>query len=103
MRILVLMRGIPASGKSTWIANMGLSEYTLSADSLRLMASSPVLLPKSKNAIDLESTEFAKSQTLDSLALIGINQQNDKQVWKLLFTLLEMRLKQGDFTIIDAT
>jgi len=97
------MRGIPASGKSTWIANMGLSEYTLSADSLRLMASSPVLLPKSKNAIDLESTEFAKSQTLDSLALIGINQQNDKQVWKLLFTLLEMRLKQGDFTIIDAT
>ena len=46
MRVLALMRGIPASGKSTWIKNMGLSEYTLSADSLRLMASSPILLPK---------------------------------------------------------
>ena len=104
MRILVLMRGIPASGKSTWIANMGLSEYTLSADSLRLMASSPVLLPKSKsNAILSESADSTKSHALDSLAFTGINQQNDKQVWKLLFTLLEMRLKQGDFTIIDAT
>ncbi|WP_334095361.1 RNA ligase [Helicobacter typhlonius] len=104
MRILVLMRGIPASGKSTWIANMGLNEYTLSADSLRLMASSPVLLPKSKsNAILSESADSTKSHALDSLAFTGINQQNDKQVWKLLFTLLEMRLKQGDFTIIDAT
>ncbi|MCX2716695.1 AAA family ATPase [Helicobacter sp. MIT 21-1697] len=102
MRILVLMRGIPASGKSTWIANMGLEQYTLSPDSLRLMASSPVLLPKSKILFS-ESTDIAQSHTLDSLTLIGINQQNDKQVWKILFTLLEMRLKQGDFTIIDAT
>ena len=77
MRILVLMRGIPASGKSTWIANMGLSEYTLSADSLRLMASSPVLLPKSKsNAILSESADSTKSHALDSLAFTGINQQN---------------------------
>ena len=52
MRILALMRGIPASGKSTWIKNMGLSEYTLSAD----------------------------SHTLDSYITSGINQQNDKQV-----------------------
>ncbi|MCH5313793.1 MAG: AAA family ATPase, partial [Helicobacter sp.] len=101
MRILALMRGIPASGKSTWIKNMGLSEYTLSADSLRLMASSPILLPQiTSKAPCIES---ADSHTLDSYITSGINQQNDKQVWKFLFALLEMRLKQGDFTIIDAT
>lgn len=101
MRILALMRGIPASGKSTWIKNMGLSEYTLSADSLRLMASSPILLPKITPKADY--TESTISHISDSYITSGINQQNDKQVWRLLFTLLEIRLKQGDFTIIDAT
>lgn len=101
MRILALMRGIPASGKSTWIKNMGLSEYTLSADSLRLMASSPILLPKITPKADY--TESTISHISDSYIASGINQQNDKQVWRLLFTLLEIRLKHGDFTIIDAT
>ena len=101
MRVLALMRGIPASGKSTWIKNMGLSEYTLSADSLRLMASSPILLPKITPKADY--TESTISHISDSYITSGINQQNDKQVWRLLFTLLEIRLKQGDFTIIDAT
>ena len=101
MLILALMRGIPASGKSTWIKNMGLSEYTLSADSLRLMASSPILLPQITSKAPC--AESADSHTLDSYITSGINQQNDKQVWKFLFALLEMRLKQGDFTIIDAT
>ena len=46
MRILVLMRGLPGSGKSTWIRENGLEPYTLSADKLRLMYSAPDLAKK---------------------------------------------------------
>lgn len=37
MRILLLMRGVPGSGKSTFIKEQGLEPYTLSADGLRLL------------------------------------------------------------------
>ena len=33
----------------------------------------------------------------------GISQSNDKAVWKLLFSILEIRMQRGDFTVIDAT
>jgi hypothetical protein len=32
-----------------------------------------------------------------------ISQKHDRQVWELLFKLLEERMKRGEFTIIDAT
>lgn len=90
MRVLALMRGIPASGKSSWIKRLGLEEYAISPDTLRLLASAPIYLPESKIADDTST-------------LRAINQKNDKQVWKILFELLEMRMERGDFTIIDAT
>ncbi|OBV29567.1 hypothetical protein BKN38_02935 [Helicobacter sp. CLO-3] len=90
MRVLALMRGIPASGKSSWIKHLGLEEYAISPDTLRLLASAPIYLPESKIADDTST-------------LRAINQKNDKQVWKILFELLEMRMERGDFTIIDAT
>ena len=43
MRILLLMRGVPGSGKSTFIKEQGLEPYTLSADALRLLYASPML------------------------------------------------------------
>ena len=33
----------------------------------------------------------------------GISQSNDKSVWATLFTLLEYRMQNGEFTVIDAT
>ena len=36
MRTLLLMRGCPASSKSTWIKENGLEPYTLSADEMRV-------------------------------------------------------------------
>lgn len=41
MRILLLMRGVPGSGKSTFIKQHNLEQYTLSADALRLLYSAP--------------------------------------------------------------
>lgn len=105
MRILLLLRGIPASGKSTWIAQCGLEAYTLSPDSLRLMASAPILLPYTQNthiSSQCLETHTHESNTIKD-TLYAINQKNDKAIWKILFSLLEMRMERGDFTIIDAT
>lgn len=82
MRILLLLRGSASCGKSTWIARHGLKPYALSADDIRLLCQSPVMLP--------DGTE-------------GISQDNDSIVWKTLFSILEVRMQRGDFTVIDAT
>ena len=37
MRTLVVTRGIPACGKSTWIEDHELGAYTISPDAIRLM------------------------------------------------------------------
>lgn len=81
MRILLLLRGSPGSGKSTWIKNNNLEGYTLSADSLRLLYRSPVVDKDGKNAI---------SQ--------GVN----REVWRTLYDILEYRMSKGEFTVIDA-
>ena len=82
MRTLVITLGVPAAGKSTWIANQNLQDYTLSPDTIRLQYQAP---------------ETTLSGTR------GITQKNDKAVWNHLFTLLENRMQNGDFTVIDAT
>lgn len=83
MRTLVILRGSPASGKSTWIKKMNLENYTLSADSIRLMFESPILTADKKYR--------------------SISQKNDSKVWQLLFELLDLRMNRGEFVIVDAT
>lgn len=82
MRTLLLTRGCPSSGKSTWIKENNLEPYTLSADNIRLLMQSP--------DINLNGQP-------------SISQANEKKVWDLLFELLEKRMQNGDFTVIDAT
>lgn len=41
MRVLLLFRGAPGCGKSTYIHENGLDSYTLSADTIRMQYSSP--------------------------------------------------------------
>lgn len=82
MRILVLMRGAPGCGKSTFIKNYKLEDYTLSADNIRLMCQSAQLTPNGG---------------------LAISQNNDKVVWETLFNILQIRMEKGEFTIIDAT
>jgi len=80
--MLILLRGTPASGKSTWIRENNLEQYVLGADSIRLLYQSPVLNSEGK---------------------FVISQNNDGKVWKLLFELLEDRMSRGELTIVDAT
>lgn len=82
MRVLLLLRGSAGCGKSTWIEQNGLKPYTLSADDLRMLCSSPVLTVSGDEAI---------------------SQANDAVVWSTLFKLLELRMQNGEFTVIDAT
>lgn len=82
MRVLLLLRGSPGCGKSTWINGSGLSSFTLSSDDLRMLYSSP--------RYDAEGKPY-------------INQSGDAAVWKTLFSILESRMQNGEFTVIDAT
>lgn len=82
MQYLVLLRGAPASGKSTFIKEHKLEPYTLCADQIRMQVSSPVLNTNG---------EFV------------ISQKQDKYVWDTLYVMLEKRMQDGCFTVIDAT
>lgn len=82
MRTLLLFRGAPGCGKSTFIDNNGLRPYALSADEIRLQCQS-------------------SQQTIDGLE--EISQQNDRDVWSMLYRLLAIRMAHGEFTVIDAT
>lgn len=82
MRTLLLLRGAPGAGKSTWIEENNLQNYTLEADKFRQLTSNPIL-------------------GLDGQ--LQITQDNDRLAWGLLFQALESRMHRGDFTIIDAT
>lgn len=82
MRNLLLLRGAPASGKSTWIANNNLQQYTLSADGIRLLWQTPILKAD---------------------GTLAISQNNDGDVWALLFHLLEQKMRRGELCIVDAT
>ena len=82
MRTLLLMRGAPGCGKSTFIEQNNLKKYTLCADEIRLLIQTPIM------QID---GNFA------------ISQNNDNKVWSTLFDILETRMQRGEFTVIDAT
>lgn len=82
MKILLVTRGIPGSGKSTWIEEHNLEQYTLSADNIRLLYASP-------------------EQTIDGRC--AISAKCDKHVWAFLRERLEARMKNGEFTVVDAT
>lgn len=82
MRSLLLFRGAPGCGKSTYIDTHGLRPFALSADEIRLQC---------------QSTQQNIYGTTE------ISQNNDKNVWSMFYKLLEIRMSHGEFAVIDAT
>lgn len=82
MRTLLLLRGAPGAGKSTWIHENNLEPYTLEADKFRKLLMNPIL---------------------NTDGDVEISQHNDYYAWEMLYHALEFRMQNGDFTIIDAT
>jgi len=82
MRYLVFLRGIPGSGKSTFIKENRLEPYTISSDEVRLLIKPPVL--------------SITGQTI-------ISQKINRRVWGLIYSLIKCRMEDGELTILDAT
>jgi len=84
VRTLVILRGAPGAGKTTWIKEHHLEPYTLSPDDLRVYCSS----------LEMQPTGELK---------ISQNRENESMTWEVLFKILEYRMSRGEFTVIDAT
>ena len=82
MRNLIILHGIPASGKSTWVKKNELEQFTVSSDALRLLYAGI--------EYDLEGHQ-------------RISQKADKKVWNELYSIVENRMKDGQLTVVDAT
>lgn len=82
MRTLVLFRGCPGCGKSTFIEYMGWEPYTISPDNIRMMMGSLM-------------THCNGDQ--------GITTKYESAVWDLVFEMLKVRFEKGEFTVVDST
>lgn len=82
MKYLLLLRGIPASGKSTFIEKNHLTPYTVSSDAIRLLFQSPILD--------------------EPTGMLTISQKNDRRVWEFLYQRTEEKMSRGEFIVIDA-
>ena len=82
MRSLIVLRGAPGVGKTTWIRKNHLEEYTLCLDTIRYMMISPRMNHKA--------------------GYFDVSFKYDTKAWQVLFQLLEERMKDGELTIVDA-
>lgn len=80
MKELVLVRGIPCSGKSSIIEDNDLEDFTISRDKIRLLLASTV--------------NDAENNT-------SIAEVNEKTVHSIMLQILEERMKKGIFTVIE--
>ncbi|WNM51069.1 RNA ligase [Staphylococcus phage Alsa_3] len=79
---LFLINDYIVTHNTTFIKEHGLENYALSPDTLRLQFGSPIYNEQGR---------------------LAITQDKDKQVWDTLFEILENRMQNGEFTVIDAT
>ena len=82
MRMLLLLRGLPASGKSTFIEQNNLQDYTISSDMFRTLLGSNELEVDGKFRISMSVSQAR---------------------WSVLYEVLEKRFSIGAFTVLDAT
>lgn len=77
---LWLLRGVAGSGKTSFLKKYNLEEYAISADTFRNMITNPKMHESNTRLVDNEVS---------------------MEAFKLLFQILEKRLENGTFTIID--
>lgn len=82
MRYLVFLRGLPGSGKSTFVRENNLEPYTISSDNVRLLIKPPVISVTGRPVI---------------------SQKINRRVWGLIYSLIKCRMEDGDFIVLDAT
>lgn len=87
MRKLYLLRGLPASGKSTFIKENHLEDYTISSDKIRQMF----------------CTAYDEWSFKEHRVFKEISQKNDKDVFATINRMLNIRFEMESTTILDAT
>ena len=80
MKKLLMLNGVMASGKSTFIKENQLEDFTISSDDLRIKMA----------CFDISENGLV------------ISSKKDRQVWAMLYTILKTRMEMGLFTVIDA-
>ena len=80
MKKLLLLRGAVGSGKSSLVTKLGLDDYTISNDRIRVMLGSRELTPSG----------------------FRLPHSVNKQTYDIAHSLLEERMKRGEFTVVDA-
>lgn len=84
MRVLVLMCGVMGSGKSTFVKEHGLENYTICPDTIRTMVTGTHLEVDGKEGI---------------MYIQGM----EKKTWDIVKDMVRNRLEVGSFTVLDAT
>lgn len=82
MKAVLLMCGLPGSGKSTWIRENGLEPYSISRDNLKLLYYGP---------------------TFDKYGRKSIPQPSEKFIQQEYLKIIEMRMRCNSFIILDNT
>ena len=82
MKKIFILRGIPGSGKSSWVKEKQLEPYTISSDNVRLLFRGPVQ--------DLQGNRT-------------ISQEDNLRVWKFIRERVEERMSRGELIILDST
>lgn len=82
-----MLRGIPASGKSTFIKDNNLEDYTISTDQVRKMFMAPSI-----------EWDFKNNQMIKE-----IDQEHNRQVFNVIDDMLQTRFAMESTTIFDAT
>lgn len=80
MKKLLILNGVMGSGKSTFIKQNHLEDFVISSDELRIKMAG---FDMSENGLVISS-------------------RKDRQVWQILYTMLETRMEMGLFTVVDA-
>lgn len=80
MKKLLILNGIMGAGKSSFIKENKLEDFTVSSDELRIKMAG---FDMSENGLVISS-------------------KHDRQVWSMLYTILESRMNMGLFTVVDA-
>ncbi len=82
MRYLILTRGAPGAGKSTFLREQGLVPFTLSPDDFRLRLGGIVMTAEGD---------------------LSISHAHEKQVWREVEEALDFKMGQGQLVVLDAT
>lgn len=81
MRILLILRGAPGCGKTTWVKDNRLIPYSLAFDNIRMLFKSPI------------QTIYGRESS---------DRKKDALVFDTMLMIMEERMKSGELTVIDA-